>query len=283
MQHRTILSLALILGLVPALNTAPLLAMPDAQEAEGCESVRTVTVGDETFEFKSDCTDTPPDYFSEGLQVAVVPEAGSDNQLYAVQFIGEGDASNPEQGAYIPERFNSEAMVVKVLAGNFAFRTQGPGVIVDTQDQDLEGLKASTPIPLGTNPDTGGGRTYDNADPYPCNLLVHEHKLCLLVPTDFTAEEKQNMFVRLDPGDTVFLPDNSTCFLCNSGRIDSDGNEVPTEGIPAELLIWSATTGFNGDLQNIATAMATPSASTATSQGSGRIVGWMFNPGSTCK
>jgi hypothetical protein len=237
------------------------------------------------YTYKLDCTSI----FEEGLQVEVQREAGSDDGLYAVQFTGDGgDASNPVEGAYIPERFNSEAMVVRVLAGSFAFRTQGPGVIVDTQGQDLEGLKAITPdgapnpIDLGTDPETGTPRKYANADLYPCNLLVHEHTLCLLVPTDFTAEDKHDVFVRLDPGDTVFLPDNSTCFLCNSGRIDEDGNDVPTGGIPAELLIWSATTGLNGDLDNIATDMATPSPSASTAPGSGRILGWAFNPGSRC-
>jgi hypothetical protein len=275
MRHRAILSLALILGVVPALNTAPLLAMPGAQETEQC-----VLPMEGQYTYKLDCASI----FEEGLQVEVRREAGSDDGLYAVQFLGDGgDASNPVEGAYIPERFNSEAMVVRVLAGSFAFRTQGPGVIVDTQGQDLEGLKASTPIDLGTDPETGTPRKYANADPYLCNLLVHEHKLCLLDPNDFTPDDKHDVFVRLDPGDTVFLPDNSTCFLCNSGRLDENGNEVPTEGIPAELLIWSPTTGLNGDLQNIATAMAPPSADTSTAPGSGRILGWAFNPGSTCK
>jgi hypothetical protein len=274
MRHHTVLSLALMLGVVPALNMTPLLAMPGAQEAEQC-----VLPMEGQYTYKLDCDSI----FEEGLQVETRREAGSTDGLYAVQFLGDGgDESNPVEGAYIPERFNSEAMVVRVLAGSFAFRTQGPGVIVDTQDQVLEGLKASTPIGLGTNPNTGTPRSYANADPYACDLLVHGNNLCLLDPNDFTADDKQDMFVRLDPGDTVFLPDNSTCFLCNSGRLDANGNEVPTEGIPAELLIWSPTTGLNGDLENIATAMATPSADTSTGQGSGRVLGWAFNPGSSC-
>ncbi|MBW3634644.1 MAG: hypothetical protein KY456_16615, partial [Chloroflexi bacterium] len=149
MRHRTILSLALILGLVPALNTTPLFAMQDEQQAELCEDM--VTVGEETF--RLDCTDTPPGEFSEGLRVTAGPEAESADRLYAVQFIGEGeDESNPMEGAYIPERFNNQAMVVKVLDGQFAFRTQGPGVIVDAQDQPLERYTASIPIGLGENP-----------------------------------------------------------------------------------------------------------------------------------
>ena len=101
MRHRTILSLALILGLAAALNTTPLLAMQDEQQAEeeGCESVRTVTVGEETFEFKLDCTSN----FAEGLEIEAEPEGGSAeaggspeaggsaeaDQLFAVRFIGE--------------------------------------------------------------------------------------------------------------------------------------------------------------------------------------------------
>src|SRR5215210_2949307 len=142
MQHRTILSLALILGLVPALNMTPLLAMQDAQQVEGCEPVREITVGEETFEFKSDCISN----FSEGLRVVAEPEAGSADQFQVIQFIGEReDESKPGTGAYIPERFNSQATVVKVLDGQFAFRTQGPGVIVDPQGQPLESVRAVTP------------------------------------------------------------------------------------------------------------------------------------------
>ena len=291
MRHRIILSLALILGLIPALNTTPLLARQDAQQqatpqVEGCEPVREVTVGGKTFEFKLDCDSI----FAEGLRVIPEPESAAADQFEVIQFIGEGeDESKPGTGAYIPERFNPQAMVVKVLDGQFAFRTQGPGVIVDPQGQPLESVRAVTPdedskpnpIGLGENPNAGRPRTYVDDDPFPCYPPRHGHTLCELDPAYFESGER---FVRLDPGDTVFLPDNSTCFLCNTGQIDpTTGEIVDSGGNPAELLIWTLPTGFNGELESIPAAMATPSSGTPIAQGSGRILGWAFNPASSCK
>jgi hypothetical protein len=295
-RHRTILSLALVLGMVPVLNSTPLLAMQDAQQqatqqAEGCQRVRKVTVGDETFEFKLDCTDTAT--FSEGLEVAALTgnRPADAEQLYAVRFIGEAGASGVgtaqagtpesgnEAGAYIPESFNSQAMVVEVLAGQFAFRTQGPGVIVAPQDQYLEKYTATASIALGGDPNarkTGEPaiREFTDGGFFPCVLNPHGNALCELLPGEFDDELT---FARLDPGDTVYLPDNSTCFLCNSEQIGST---------PAEVLIWTPTTGLGeigGELESIANSMATTSPGTPTTQGSGRIVGWMFNPGGSCK
>jgi len=300
MRHRTILSLALILGLVPALNTAPLLAVQAEQQAEGCDPERMVTVGEETFEYKLDCTND----FLEGLEVAASPadrsaEAGGSGEaerLYAVRFIGEAgtpEAGNEvgayieagnEVGAYIPERFNSQAMVVKVLAGRFAFRVQGPNVIVDPQGQPLERVKATTPIGLGANPNAGTPRTYADDGSFDCGLELHGHTFCQLDPAEFNSGEK---FVRLDPGDTVFLPDNSTCFLCNTDRIDpTTGEIVESGGVPAELLIWTPATGFDeigGELDRATNAMASVPQGTPTTQGSGRILGWAFNPASNCR
>ena len=62
------------------------------------------------------------------------PEAGNEGAYRSRQRVG----------AYIPERFNSQAMVVKVLAGQFAFRTQGPGVIVDPQANTPGEVRAVT-------------------------------------------------------------------------------------------------------------------------------------------
>jgi hypothetical protein len=294
MRHRIILSLALILGLVPALNSAPLLAIQDKPCLDTKERVQ------KEFGFKIDCDSD----FSLGLEVAAGPTSGSAEaeRLYAVRFIGEagtpevgnGEAGTPEAGnevgAYIPERFNSQAMVVKVLAGRFAFRVQGPGVIVDPQGQDLERVKATepngapNPIELGANPNAGRPRTYADDGSFDCGLELHGHTLCELDPTEFKSGEK---FVRLDPGDTVFLPDNSTCFLCNTERIDpTTGEIVESGGVPAELLIWTPATGFDeigGELDSAANAMASLPQGTPTTQGSGRILGWMFNPGSNCK
>jgi hypothetical protein len=263
MPRHLALSLVLILGLVPALNTTPLFAMQE----QACEP--TVTVGEQTFFL--DCTSD----FSFGLEVAAVPDGAAD-RLYGVQFIGEPGVAT---GAYIPERFNSEAMVVKVVAGLFAFRTQGPGVIVDAQGPFLETYMATTPggspnpIGPGEDPNIGGSRTYGDGEALPCELELHGQQFCLLDPAVF-SEGDANRFVRLEPGDTVYLPDNSTCFTCNTERIDET---------PAELLIWTPATGFNGDLQAAAEAMESSQPATPAAQGSGRIVGWMLDPGSNCK
>jgi hypothetical protein len=268
-RHITV-SLALILGLAVALNTAPLLAVQE-EEVVPCDPENpTVTVGEQTF--IQDCTNR--DEFSLGLVVDAGPAGGSleAERLYAVQFTG---VSGNEPGAYIPERFNRQAMVVRVLAGNFAFRTQGPGVIVDAQGQPLEKYIANPPIGLGQNPNVQGGRVFDDGDgsgeQFSCALVLAEQVLCELNPREFEAGDA---FVRLDPGDTVYLPDNSTCFVCNTVQIDS---------APAKLLIWTPATGFNGDLNDAANAMAAPPQDKSLStQGSGSIVGWMFNPGGRC-
>jgi hypothetical protein len=277
MRRHIILSLALILGSVAALNTAPLFAM---QEAERCEPRE--RMGEQVF--RQDCDSN----FSEGLEIAAGPAGRSAEaeQLYAVRFIGE---QGYETGAYIPERFNSEAMVVRVLAGRFAFRVQGPDVVVDPQGQPLERLKASIPIRLGENPnvqaaDRGMMRTYIDDSEFHCDLNPQGQRLCLLDPADFASGDT---FVRLDQGDTVFLPENSTCFLCNTDRIDpATGKLTRSGGVPAELLIWTPTAGFNQDLERAASAMAISpqekSQATPTMQGSSRIVGWMFNPGGRC-
>jgi hypothetical protein len=258
MRYRTILTLALILGLVPALNTAPLLAMQAEQQPQRCDPDRIVTVGEETFEFKLDCTND----FLEGLEVTAGPadrsaEAGGSGEaerLYAVRFIGEagtseavnGEAGTPESGnevgayieagnevgAYIPERFNSQAMFVNVVAGSFAFRTQGPGVIVTPQDNALEKYTATVSIKLGTDPnfrdpatpeDSVKPREFNDGGSFPCNLNPPGHALCLLDPDAF---DDGVTFARLDAGDTVYLPDNSTCFLCNTEQIGSTPAEV---------------------------------------------------------
>ena len=275
MSRHINVSLALILGLVAALNSTPLFAMQE-QEVVPCDPEDpTVIVEDQTF--VQDCTSD----FPVGLEVEMGPavESMEADRLYAVQFKAE---SANEAGAYIPERFNSQAMVVKVLAGRFAFRVQGPNVIVDTQGQPLEKLKASIPIELGENPDDkladpATSRTFDYDSDYSCTLNLHGQNLCLLDPADFKAEVKDT-FVRLDPGDTVFLPDNSTCFLCNTDRIDpTTGQVVPSGGVPAELLIWTPGTGFNGDLESAAIAMVAPPPDQLHATRA-----WMFNPGSRC-
>jgi len=272
-------SLALILGLAVALNTAPLFA----QEVLECNQAEEVSG------FNLDCDSV----FAEGLKIKPTLEDGLPYRYYDVQFDNEVNGA----GAYIPERFNQEAMVVKVLEGAFAFRVMGPGVIVDPvtdpQGRRLEKFTASPPIPLGENPDEAGvdpndsgiRRTYEVApteQDFNCDVdLPDGRTVCLLVETDF---EQGDTFVRLEPGDIVYLPSNSTCFLCNTDRIDPTTGQVdPNSDVPAQLLIWSSTTGFNGDLNDAANTMAALSHDNSlATQGSGTIVGWMLNPGSSC-
>jgi hypothetical protein len=271
MQRHINVSLALILGLAATLNTTPLFA----QDVIGCNEAEEISG------FDLDCESV----FAEGLKITSTLEAGLPYRYYDVQFNDELNGA----GAYIPERFNPEAMVVKVLNGAFAFRVQGPGVIVDTQNRPLEKVTATPPIPLGGNPDEAGvdpndsgiRRTYDPAagDDFTCNVNLPDGRtVCLLDPVDF---QQGDTFVRLERDDTVYLPANSTCFLCNTDRIDPTTGQVdPNGSVPAELLIWSSTTGFNGDLQDAASASET--SATPTMQGSGSAVGWMFNPGGRC-
>jgi hypothetical protein len=268
-------SLALILGLAAALNTTPMLAMQDEQCLETEREVQELG-----FEFELDCES---DFFF-GLEVAATPEATEASvdeapyRFYDFRFTGE---PGKETGAYIPERFNSEAMVVSVLSGSFAFRTQGQGVIVDPyEDQPLERYAATIPIGPGEDPNirtaaANESRIFNEAaaeDSFPCELNLPDGRTVCLLDAQHVDEFKQGeFFVRLDPGDTVYLPSNSMCFLCNTEQIGSE---------PAEVLIWSSTTGFSGALENPpqANSQGTPSA-----QGPGRFVGWAFNPGSNCK
>jgi hypothetical protein len=278
MRHRTVLPVSLVVALFFALTATPLFAMQEQSptpQAQECESSK--TEGDQTF--LSDCTSD----FSEGLAVAAVggpPEGVATFQVYDVAFT--------EQGAYIPERLNREEEVfVKVLAGYFAFRVQGNGVIVNPQGQPLERVLAVDPvtemvtdasrIALGTDPDLvpeARERIFkvDAANPeYSCLLDT----LCVLDPADFDEGE---VFVRLDPGDTVYLPDLTTCFLCNSDPIDPTTGEIdPTAEIEANVLIWTPTTAFNGDLESAASHMA------RIQEGQLRAApAWRLNPGSNC-
>ena len=53
------------------------------------------------------------------------------------------------------------------------------------------------------------------------------------------------------------------------------------EDTPPEVLIWTPATGFNGDLEIAANAMASPPEIPVGARPA-RIVGWVFNPGSRC-
>ena len=275
MRRGATLSLAILLGLAATLNPLPLLAAQE-QADEPCDPANPeVVVPELDLTLIQDCRSD----FSDGLEFAGLSPSGPPEveRLYAVRFFGDPaqDVPNPGLGAYIPERYSSQAMVVKVLAGSFAFRTQGPGVIVAPQDQTLGMYFTNLPIGYGTNPnDRNPGeesvrREFTEDGSFPCDLNPSGQAVCSLDPSRF---ENGDVFARLDPGDIVYLPDDSTCFVCNTELID---------GIPPEVLIWTPATGFNGDLELATNAMA-PQESTPTAQGPARIVGWAFNPGSRC-
>jgi hypothetical protein len=251
------------MGLVFALTATPLFAMEDqdpalvlAQGTEPCQEE--VPVEGQEEPFRLDCTST----FAEGLAITALgalPEEESAYRAYVVEFT--------EAGAYIPERFSSQAMVVTVLEGGFAFRPQGPGVIVDTHGQPLEKYTATAPIGFGDDPETAGGtRSYNVTGEFPCTLNPAGQVLCQLNPADFAAGD---VFVRLEPNDTVYLPDDSTCFVCNTETI------VP--GAPVELLIWAPATAFNGDLESAASYAMAPQQDQPHS-----ALAWRRNPGSNC-
>jgi hypothetical protein len=267
------LSLALILGFAGALNAAPLLAMQG-----GCERER--TVGE--FTYRLDCDSD----FELGLAVADVTGQGSAgvDRLYAVRFDGEPEQTvpNPELGAFIPERYSEQAMVVKVLTGTFAFRTQGPGVVVAPWDNTLDMYFANIPIEEGSDPqlrepeDVEKPREFTADGTFDCEATPGGHAVCHL--DDPTIFDDGFTFVRLDAGDTVYFPDQSTCFLCNSERSD------PDEG-PAEVLIWTPPDGLDGGLQEAIVLTSPETLETLgprEMQESGRTLGWMFNPGSRC-
>jgi hypothetical protein len=285
MQRHISVSLALILGLATALSATPLMAMQEGRDEEERQQCRDREPEvQEEFRFDLDCES----FFFEGLEVTSTPEVtpatggAAPDRLYNFRFTGVQGVAGEEDyftGAYIPERNSPEAMVVEVVAGNFAFRAQkSPGVIVVAQGPELETYTANIPIGLGENPnDRAQGREFrEEGAPFDCvQNLPDGRVICLLDTEDIDRFEEGEIFVRLEPGDTVYLPDNSMCFLCNTERIDPNA--------PAELLIWSSTTGFTGALEFATNSVSSPqSDSTATMQGSSGIVGWMFNPGGRC-
>ena len=156
-------------------------------------------------------------------------------------------------------------MVVKVQSGTFAFRVQSE-VLVDPEGEAIEILEANPPIPLGSNPDNNRtGRTFSLVGTVETCPGSAPNTLCLLDP-DVLGEN----FVRLNEGDLVYLPDDTTCFFCN------------TTDVQAELLVWTPSTGFSWHRlyeSERATAASTP---VAQQQGAQVIQGWMFNPGGRC-
>ena len=151
-----------------------------------------------------------------------------------------------QRGAYIPEEAYPEAIIAQVIEGNFAFRV-GPEdlVIVDPNDEETITIVEPTGPP---DPDPANAPSYNDIgvvigdDNRPCTTI------CAIRAGDT---------VQLDPGDTIYLPDNTTCFWCN------------VSGFAAQLRVFARlpaqtdATGFSWtQLQGIGTlqAEATPTA-----------------------
>ena len=255
MPRHANLSLALILGLVAALSTTPLLARQD--EAPDQDLI-------------SD--------FSEGLVITPLgEEPGIDDppfRAYSVTF---------DYAAYIPERTYDNAkpdeadvaMVVKVQSGTFAFRVQSDGIVVDPQGTELKFVTVIPDIPFGSAPKEATpapSYTPDGSAPGCVVGNFPDKGLCLLNPADFV---RGDTYVQLNEGYTVYLPDQSTCFFCNTTELtDGEGK--------AELLVWSSASEFSWHRLYEASLSTRSDSTLALDQGLRAPRSWMFNPGSNC-
>jgi len=199
--------------------------------------------------------------FSEGITVTPLDEGSDQFQVFNVDF---------DAGAYIPERTYPESMVIKIQSGTFAFRVQSE-VIVDPQGEDLVVLEADPAIPLGSNPDDNHLNRVFTPNPTVVPLCqgIQGQELCLLDP-DVLGEN----LVELKTGYAVYLPDNSTCFICNSTLT---GDET------ASLLVWAPSSGFSWHDLDAANLSSRPRTMLVEDPGLQPTRGWMFNPGTNCK
>jgi hypothetical protein len=240
MRRHTTLSLAISLGLLAIVSTAPTLLAKQEER---------VIYQDEESLLSEDITVNASDDPNQ---------KGEKLQAFDVGFAAH---------AYIPERTYPESMLVKVQTGTFAFRVQSE-VLVDPEAADIEVLEANPPIPLGSNPNKDhAGRTFDPVGTVQNCSGTPPHVLCLLDP-DVLGEN----FVQLEAGDLVYLPDNSTCFFCNTTELDAG----------ATLLVWAPATGFSWYEMDQAGLSTGFDSTVAVDQGLRTIRGWMFNPGSRC-
>jgi hypothetical protein len=200
-------------------------------------------------------------------------ESVEGQQTYDVEFL---------PGAYVPELTYDEAIVVLVLEGALAFRVQTGDVIVDPQgnagDQasdEITILTTDVPVPFGETPSKASPQPVYSAngpmsdDDCSRGSLLD---LCLLNPTQFAD---QMTFVQLEKDDIVYLPAGSSCFICNITDV-SPGD--PESGSPARVQVWAPGRDFTWhELSQQDNSLRMP-----TTEGAGRIVGWMLNPGSRC-
>jgi hypothetical protein len=251
MRRRTSLSVWLILGLVTVLGTAPSIL------AKQGEDVRT----------------DPDSSFKDGISIEHVDNRDVD----AFRFTFTEDA------AYIPERTtDTEAIVVKVLAGTLAFRVQTPSVVVDPQGHDIQRVNAQPEIPLGEapmniNPSpslTPGGVFTEVMNA--CTGDRPTNTLCELDPRLFA---KGDAFVLLEPGYTVYLPPHSTCFFCNVVSVVPPA-DPSLQGLQTQLLVLSSNSGVETWVEG--SASTDPKYSAIRGQRLHDARGWAINPGSPC-
>ncbi len=178
--------------------------------------------------------------------------------------------------AYVPELTYTEAMVVMVVQGELAFRVQSDDVIIDPQGAEGEArgnelalLHTDVPVEFGEPPrDASRQPVYSDAGIFSdsdCSRPTVQD-LCLLSPEQFAD---QTTFVKLVPGNIVYLPAGSTCFFCN---VTSTGD------LEARVVVWTQGSDFSWYVQSLADN-PTPS---AHRQELHDVQGWMFNPGSRC-
>jgi hypothetical protein len=265
MRRSTTFSLTLTLVLVAMLGFAP--GMLAKQEQEG-----------------TPIPDPAPSF--EDIFVTCNGEKCEDEAIE----IGRQRTYDVEFGpaAYVPELTYDEAIVVLVLEGTLAFRVQTRDVIVDPQgiggdaaDNEIRMLTTDVPVPFGGTPSSlnaspANQPIYSADDTIeadcsrdPAGPLLD---LCLLNPTQFAD---QMTFVQLEKDDIVYLPAGSSCFICNITDVSHEDSE---SGSSARVQVWAPGRNFSWkELSQRDNSLRMPA-----EQGSGRIVGWMFNPGSRC-
>jgi hypothetical protein len=264
MRRRTRLSIALILGLIASINLTPVTLAMQGEDQESDFADIAVTCDGEQCNYPDDAD----------------PNA---RRNYEVVFLPT---------AYVPERAYPEALVVKVIQGELAFRVQSDDVIVDPQGDagdeqgiDIPLLETTDPVPFGQPPSTlsplpvynDTGTSISDAD---CSRPPLQG-LCLLPPELFAD---QQTFIELSAGDIVYLPAGSTCFFCNvSGAVvgdpDTEATPAAAEDQIAEVQVWGVRSFFSWDSNSPSMASGTP---TAQGQDLQNIRAWRFNPGSPC-
>jgi len=131
------------------------------------------------------------------------PEPPGDNieiQQYAFTFAGT---------AYIPEKEYPEQTVVKIVTGTFAFRVGGNVVFVDPPPDPADPQTTDVKIQI-----LNVAGEHDPGQPETAGPFLGEENGTFLC-ADICALPF-NTLVLLNEGTTVFIPGNTTCFICNA-------------------------------------------------------------------